>query len=65
MRMLFELKKNDKKKGEHPEESHYNHMDPEGILSEPTGEFPALDLENENQAFDENCQKDRDDCEYK
>jgi len=40
-------------------------MNPESILSEPTGEFPALDLENEDQGFDENCQKDRDDCKYK
>jgi len=61
MRMLSELKKNDEKEGESPEESHHNHMNPEGVLSEPTGEFPALDLENENQGFDENCQKDRND----
>ena len=62
MRMLSELKKNDEKEGESPEESHYNHMNPEGVLSEPKGEFPALDLENENQGFNENCQKDRNDC---
>jgi len=40
-------------------------MNPECILSEPIGEFPALDLENENQGFDENRQKNGDDCEYK
>jgi hypothetical protein len=62
MRMLSELKKNDEKEGESPEESHYNHMNPEGVFSEPKGEFPPLDLENENQGFDENCQKDRNDC---
>jgi hypothetical protein len=63
--MISELKKNDKKQGEHPEESHYSHMNLEGILSEQTGEFLALDLENKNQGFDENRQKDRDDCKNK
>jgi len=65
MRMLFELNENDKNEGEHPEESDYNHMNPEAILSEPLREFSALDLENENQGFDENRQKDRYDCQYK
>ncbi len=65
MRMLSELNENDKDEGEHPEESDYNHMNPECILSEPTGKFPALDLENENQGFDENRQKNGDACEYK
>lgn len=54
MRMLSELDKNEKNEGEHPEESDYNHMNPECILSEPTGEFQTLDLKDENQGFDKN-----------